>query len=386
MKSSHYKFYTCFAIFMVLLNIVLVGCNSHQTKSEIEVITSKAVESSTKSSENKIYSDDYTLLIYMCGSSLESKNGSASDDISELLSADIPKNVNVVLETGGTQRWKKHGISADKLQRYMVADNKLELLEEEKLSCMGDSSTLREFIDWGTQKFPAKRTALILWDHGGGFLKGICRDELYKNDWLTVQEFDEALYSSSFQYSFDFIGFDCCLMSNYETALVVSEYSDYMIASEDLEPTGGWDYKSIANSLGNGNEIMTILNSFTKAHSSKADYTLSAIDLMQLEKIKSAFQNCIDRGKTDFEKAINKTDSIGIFSSYLYDMGNFGNSLNIDFDFSDCITVVGSGDMKHLSGMSFCFPVDDRETMQEYIQNCRDDNYTVFLKNNFNLS
>ena len=70
---------------MVLLNIVLVGCNSHQTKSEIEVITSKAVESSTKSSENKIYSDDYTLLIYMCGSSLESKNGSASDDISELI-------------------------------------------------------------------------------------------------------------------------------------------------------------------------------------------------------------------------------------------------------------------------------------------------------------
>lgn len=386
MKNSHNRFYICFAVFVILLNIALAGCNSHQTKSEIEVITSKAVESSNKSSENKIYSDDYTLLIYMCGSSLESKNGSASDDISELLSADIPKNVNVVLETGGAERWKKHGISADKLQKYKVSDNKLELLEENELSCMGDSSTLREFIDWGTQKFPAKKTALILWDHGGGFLKGICRDELYKNDWLTVQEFDEALYSSSFQYSFDFIGFDACLMSNYETALVVSAYSDYMIASEGIEPTGGWDYKSIANSLGNGNEIMTILNSFTKAHSSKADYTLSAIDLTQLEKIKSAFQDCIDRGKTAFEKAINSTDSIGTFSSCVYDMGSFGNSLNIDFDFSDCITVAGSGDMKHLSGISFCFPVDDRETMQEYIQNCRDDNYTEFLKNNYNLS
>lgn len=386
MKNSHNRFYICFAVFIILLNIALVGCNSHQTKSEIEVITSNADEGSTKCSENTIYSDDYTLLIYMCGSSLESKNGSASDDISELLSADIPKNVNVVLETGGAERWKKHGISADKLQRYKVSNKNLELIEENELSCMGDSSTLREFIDWGTQNFPAKRTALILWDHGGGFLRGICRDELYKNDWLTVQEFDEALYSSSFQYSFDFIGFDACLMSNYETALVVSQYSDYMIASEDLEPTGGWDYKSIANSLGNGNEINTILSSFTKAHSSKADYTLSAIDLTQLEKIKSAFQNCIDRGKTDFEKAINSTDSIGTFSSCVYDMGSFGDSLNIDFDFSDCITVVGSGDMKHLSGISFCFPIDDRETMQEYIQNCRDDNYTEFIKNNFDLS
>lgn len=382
--SSKIKNLMC--LILVLFCFIPSGCSADKSKSEPNSNNSSSVSESRRPSEILKYDDDFTLLIYMCGSSLESKNGSASDDISELLSADIPKNVNVVLETGGTQRWKKHGISADKLQRYMVADNKLELLEEEKLSCMGDSSTLREFIDWGTQKFPAKRTALILWDHGGGFLKGICRDELYKNDWLTVQEFDEALYSSSFQYSFDFIGFDCCLMSNYETALVVSEYSDYMIASEDLEPTGGWDYKSIANSLGNGNEIMTILNSFTKAHSSKADYTLSAIDLTQLEKIKSAFQNCIDRGKTDFEKAINSTDSIRIFSSCVYDMGSFGDSLNIDFDFSDCITVVSSGDMSNLSGISFCFPVDDRETMEEYIQNCRDDNYTEFIKNNFNLS
>lgn len=386
MKNSHNRFCICFAIFIILLNIVLGGCNSQQAKSDSEVPTNKASESSTQSSENKIYSDDYTLLIYMCGSSLESKNGSASDDISELLSADIPKNVNVVLETGGAERWKKHGISADKLQKYKVSDNKLELLEENELSCMGDSSTLREFIDWGTQKFPAKKTALILWDHGGGFLKGICRDELYKNDWLTVQEFDTALQTCSFSCKFDFIGFDACLMSNYETALVVSAYSDYMIASEDLEPTGGWDYKIIADSLGNGNEINTILNSFTKAHSSKADYTLSAIDLTQLDKIKSAFQDCIDRGKTDFEKAINSTDSIGFFSSCVYDMGNFGDSLNIDFDFSNCITVVSSGDMSNLSGISFCFPVDDRETMEEYIQNCRDDNYTEFIKTNFDLS
>lgn len=373
-------------LILVLCCFITSGCSEDKSKSEPNSNNSSSVSETRRPSKNLNYDDDFTLLIYLCGSSLESKNGSASDDISELLSADIPKKVNVVLETGGTARWKKHGISADKLQRYKISDNKLELIEENKLSCMGDSSTLREFIDWGTQKFPAKRTSLILWDHGGGFLKGICRDELYKNDWLTVQEFDTALQTCSFSYSFDFIGFDCCLMSNYETALVVSEYSDCMIASEDLEPTGGWDYKSIANSLGNGNEINTILNSFTKAHSSKSDYTLSAIDLTQLDKIKSAFQDCIDRGKTDFEKAINKTDSIGIFSSYVYDMGNFGDSLNIDFDFSDCITVVGSGDMKNLSGISFCFPVDDRETMKEYIQNCKDDNYSKFIKNNFDVS
>lgn len=332
----------------------------------------------TESTDAAIFVDDYTLLIYMCGSSLESKNGAASDDISELLSAEIPHNVNVVLETGGSQSWKKHGISADKLQRYKISDNKPELLAEIKLSSMGDTSTLREFIDWGTEKFPAKRTALILWDHGGGFLKGICKDEIFDNDWLTVDEFDEALKTCSFPYRFDFIGFDACFMANYETALVVSKYTDYMVASEETEPTGGWDYKSIANSLGSGDEENAILGSFSEEHS-KEKFTLSAINLTRLDKIKSVFKSCFDKGKTKFEKAINSSYSIGEY----YDMGVFARRLGIDFDFSDCIRVVASGTMRDLSGISFCFPDGDSKAMSDYLEKCPDDEYTLFLRNNF---
>ncbi|MDD6490247.1 MAG: clostripain-related cysteine peptidase [Clostridia bacterium] len=383
MKNSHNRFYICFAIFLILLELVLVGCNSYQTESESTIITSNTSEYNRSYSETELNRDDFTLLIYMCGSSLESKNGSASDDISELLSADIPQKVNVVLETGGSERWKKHGISADKLQRYKVSDNKLELIEENKLSSMGDSSTLRKFIDWGTQEFPAKKTALIFWDHGGGFLKGICKDEIYNNEWLTVQEFDIALKTSSFPHKFEFIGFDACLMANYETALVVSEYSNYMIASEDIESTGGWNYKLIANSLGSGNEIKTILKSFSEENCGKTDYTLSAIDLTQLEKVKCVFKSCIDKGKIAFERAINSADSIGTFSSCIYDMGNLAGLLNIDFDFSNCITVVSSDSMKNLSGISFCFPESNSKAMEEYIQNCTDDEYTTFLKNHY---
>lgn len=333
----------------------------------------------TESTDAAIFDDDYTLLIYMCGSSLESKNGAASDDISELLSAEIPHNVNVVLETGGSRSWKKHGISAEKLQRFKISDNKPELLEEIKLSSMGNSSTLREFIDWGTENFPAKKTALIIWDHGGGFLKGICKDEIFSGDWLTVDEFDAALKSCSIPRSFDFIGFDACYMANYETALVVSKYTDYMIASEETEPTGGWDYRSIANSLGSGDEINTILGSFSEAHS-KEKFTLSAVDLTRLDKIKSVFKNCINKGKTEFEKAINASYGIDDY----YDMGDFARQLDIDADFSDCIRVVASDDMRDLSGISFCFPVDDSKAMADYLEKCRDDEYTLFLRNNFN--
>lgn len=320
--------------------------------------------------------DDYTLLIYMCGSSLESKNGAASDDISELLSADIPHNVNVVLETGGSVSWKKHGISAEKLQRYRISDNKPELLEEIKLSSMGNSSTLREFIDWGAENFPAKKTALIIWDHGGGFLKGICKDEIFGGDWLTVDEFDDALKSCSFSRGFDFIGFDACFMANYETALVAAKYTDCLIAPEDEEPAGGWNYTEIANSLGSGDEINAILSGFSKGNG-KEKFTLSVINLTQLDKVKSVLKNCINKGKTAFEKAINSAYRIGDF----YDMGEIARQLDLSADFSDCVTVVASGDLRDLSGLSFCFP--DKSDFADYLEKCPDDEYALFLRNSF---
>jgi hypothetical protein len=41
---------------------------------------------------------------------------------------------------------------------------------------------------------------------------------------------------------FDLIGFDACLMSTLELAKAVKPSADYMLASESIEPTHGWDY------------------------------------------------------------------------------------------------------------------------------------------------
>ncbi|MGN0670369.1 MAG: hypothetical protein ACI4JZ_07455, partial [Oscillospiraceae bacterium] len=144
------------------------------------------------------------------------------------------------------------------------------------------------------------------------------------------------------------------------------------------EPTGGWNYKSIANSLGSGDEINTILNSFSEEHN-KDKFTLSAINLTRLDKIKSVFKNCIDKGKTEFENAINVTYGIGDY----FDMGDFARRLGIDADFSDCITAVASDALRDLSGISFCFPDGDSKTLAEYLEKCPDDEYTLFLRNNF---
>ena len=63
-----------------------------------------------------------TLLIYLCGSNLETKQGLAGKNIDELLDADIPTGTRVVIQTGGAQTWRSHNISSSKLQRYEVRD------------------------------------------------------------------------------------------------------------------------------------------------------------------------------------------------------------------------------------------------------------------------
>ena len=83
---------------------------------------------------------------------------------------------------------------------------------------------------------------VILWDHGGGSISGVCFDEI-SDDSLSLREIDTGLLSTmknaGMTDTFEFIGFDACLMSTVETANVLASYSDYMIASEESEPGSG---------------------------------------------------------------------------------------------------------------------------------------------------
>lgn len=329
--------FICFLTPLVLC-ICFSGCSINQHPSTAPPTESPGTTETRNPVEKpKLDEGSFTLLIYMCGSSLESRNGAATKDISELLCAEIPDRVNIVIETGGAWKWKNYGISYDKIQRYRVVDGALTLLEENRLSSMGDAETLRYFIDWGTATFPAEKTALILWDHGGGFLRGICMDELYCDDWLTISEFDEALSSSHFDEKFEFIGFDCCLMANYETARIVAKYADTMIASEGDEPVDGWDYRAVAEAFGTSDFYDVVLKSFAKTSPDCADYALSVINLSQLGNVSSVLSQCLDKaeasgGDLSFAEDVKETQSIGSGFTYLYDLGDIASYFGVDCD------------------------------------------------------
>ncbi len=184
-----------------------------------------------------------TVLIYMNGSDLETRYACASEDLTEMLEAGSSDRVNVVIQTMGTKHWsRRYGISSKHSQVYTLGEEGLELVRDDlaQLDCTKEE-TLRDFIEWGTEQYPADRYILLLWDHGGGPVYGFGYDQFAGYDAaLTLDEIKTAVADAGTY--FDMIGMDCCVMSCLEVALALYDYCAYPLLSEDFEPFLGWYY------------------------------------------------------------------------------------------------------------------------------------------------
>lgn len=185
---------------------------------------------------------EFTLMVYMVGSDLESVAGAATDNINELKSINT-ENINIICESGGSLRWKTSQLTAEHNTRFKINDG--EIIIDKKLPSrnMGLASTLADFIAYARSSYPAQKYILALWNHGDGPVGGFGSDELFANDAIMLNELSEALKTAGCEKEpLDIIGFDACCMASIETALCVAPYANYMIASQNIEPAGGWDY------------------------------------------------------------------------------------------------------------------------------------------------
>ena len=202
--------------------------------------------------------DTVTMMIYMCGTDLESRSGMASSDLQEIAKASYGDNINVIVYTGGCKGWKINGISSSTNQIYRVRNGQLEPLEQNVGNkVMTDPNTLSEFIRYCASNFPANRNELIFWDHGGGSVTGYGYDEKAASKGsMDLAGISKALKDGG--VTFDFVGFDACLMATAETALMLNNYADYMIASEETEPGIGWYYTNWLTKFGQNTSMATI--------------------------------------------------------------------------------------------------------------------------------
>ena len=235
--------------------------------------------------------DTVTVMVYLCGTDLESKGGMATSDLQEMLRAAHSDKVRVIIETGGCSGWHISGISNSVNQIYRLTDDGLSrLVDDFGTLPMTEPKNLTGFIRYCKDNYPADRNILILWDHGGGSLSGYGYDETHSgSSSMTLSMLDSAL--SAADCTFDWIGFDACLMATLETSLVCEKYADYMIASEETEPGTGWNYTGWLSALSENSSLSTLETaeiliddfvSASTASSPSAKVTLSLTDLAEL--------------------------------------------------------------------------------------------------------
>lgn len=218
----------CAAVCMAaVLSLVIVGCLDWEEDIPLE--------------EQGNASDTYTLMLYMCASDLESECGFATEDLNEIMYGYTAGNLNVIVQTGGTAEWQNTVVADDRCQRYQVTEDGLELVDDSLgMQNMADSATLTDFIQYCSSNYAADHYGLVLWDHGGGVVGGYGYDENFGGDSMSLTEMSRALGDASVHL--DMLGFDACLMANFETCLMAAPYADYLIASEEPEPGCGWYY------------------------------------------------------------------------------------------------------------------------------------------------
>ena len=303
---------------------------------------------------------DHTVLIYICGADLESKNSLATGDIQEMLKVSgQPDDVNIVIETGGASSWAStYGISSSKLQRYHIENKSLVLDDSlDTYASMGLTSTFQSFLEYGLTNYPAERTGVVLWNHGGG-MRGVCYDEKKNDDNLLNSEVKAAVSGAMNNCGttdkLEWIGYDACLMQVQDVAEFNSQYFNYMVASEESEAGYGWDYDNWVDDLYAKKTTPVILKAICDTFitdnggvsSSSGDQTLSYLDLSYMSAYKTAWENMASQlankitssNRSSFNSAITSKVKHFADSDYDYfctfDAKDFINKLASNSSFS----------------------------------------------------
>lgn len=332
--------------------------------------------------------DVFTVMVYMCGTDLESDYAAATADIIEMAEADLNDNVNIVICTGGTEQWQNDYISSDRNQIWKVENEDLVCIEDDMgVKEMTDPATLTEFVSYCSENFPANRNALILWDHGGGALYGYGSDQIFNGSAMQINEIDSALDKAG--VSFDFIGFDACLMATVETAYMINNHADYMIASEETEPGTGWFYTNWLNAICEDPSISTeeigkiIVDDFIQestSYDSSEQCTLSIIDLTEMDNVYNALCGFSAAAKSKLDnsefnvvsRSRSNSKSFGGDEYDTIDLVHFAQ--NLDIPESDELisainsAVIYSGNseaVKNSNGMTIYFPYNDIYTFDQ---------------------
>jgi len=295
----------------------------------------------------------YTIMVYMNGSDLESDFGLATSDLAEMLDSGIKsQNANIIILTGGTNRWFNNAIPETECIIWQLSDGWINEVKSMGKANMGNAATLRDFIKFSMAQYPAEKYGLIMWDHGGGSIAGFGHDEKFNDDALTLLDMKQAFEEAGLRkQKLEFLGFDACLMATVEMAILATDYAHVLIASEDLEPGEGWDYNflSVLNETPGMDGFAlgkVIVDTFIDFFGQDSDETLalSVVDLAKVKPVMEAMGSLMEKASAKIpnrgfhrlaeRRAITKTFGEGSPRDNYADMVDVGDMAIMLQDFS----------------------------------------------------
>ena len=306
-------------------------------------------------------------MVYLCGSNLEESCASATLDLVEMAYSGFDgEQLNIVVMAGGARGWMTPLISARSTGIYQIGEGGMKCVYDDgTLYNMGSPETLAMFMQYTCENFPAERYSLIMWNHGGGSIGGICND-MISSDELSMQDIALAFQSSPFaeDHKLAWIGFDACIMGSAEVAATMAPFAEYMVASEEFEPGTGWDYAFLKDltvrepAAETGKRIADLYIAACSQSRTNANYTMSCIDLTRLDTMAENLDN--------YMRSITVgQDSFADLSRARRGMLSFGRDEETPDNDYDLIDLGGM-----VEGLSTDDNADQMELVQKALQDC----------------
>ncbi|HPO95215.1 MAG TPA: clostripain-related cysteine peptidase [Elusimicrobiales bacterium] len=214
-------------------------------------------------------------------------------DMNEMETVGSNDNLNIVVQMGRIKGYDSSNGDWTGVRRYYVTKDtdrsiiNSQLIENMGEVDMGSYKTLIDFAKWAKKNYPAKKYALVIWNHGSGWekgfkssvTKGISYDEQSGNH-INTPQLGMAMKEIG---KVDILDFDACLMQMAEVAYEIKDYVTYIVASEETEPGDGDSYdgflaKLVANpTMGPLDLSKAIVDAYSSYYSQKGEGTTKSV-------------------------------------------------------------------------------------------------------------
>jgi hypothetical protein len=281
----------------------LAGCGKGMTPAGVGMTSANPYAAAAAARRATQKGGKWNILIHM--SAENNLYSFGLEDVNEM-EAGIPTDgsVNVFVLFDGVKNGDScvYKIKHDVMNKEIISDKltPAELIPASGEIDSGSADIAAKFVAWSVKAAPADHTFVGYWDHGSGLFNGNPNPITKGFGWddngthmttADISKITSAFKAASGGKNLSGLGFDACLMAHGEIAYQAAGTTDYLVASEELEPGKGWDYKGWLEAVGKSNHtpaavMSALVDSYGASYapggsqaSGRDNITLSATDI-----------------------------------------------------------------------------------------------------------